>query len=127
MSDNITNKAIERLADQIQLLHMSLGDLNNNLNVTDDFNNWGYPESLASIANSLVKQNAIANKQQTKVTKDDKMCNKLAGILKELRSYSNLKEYREDFPSDYVFMRKNFSTLIDEHFKINVDKIFEYI
>jgi len=115
MSDTITNKTIERLADQIQLLHMSVDELNRNLNVTDDFNNWGYPESLASIANSLVKQNAIANKQQNQ-TKDDKLCNKLAGVLKKLRTYTNLKEYREDYPSDYVFMRKNFSTLIDEHF-----------
>jgi hypothetical protein len=125
MSDTITNKTIERLADQIQLLHMSVDELNRNLNVTDDFNNWGYPESLASIANSLVKQNAIANKQQTNDTKDNRMCNKLAGILKDLRSYSNLKEYREDFPSDYVYMRKNFPTLIDDHFKI--EKIFEPI
>tara|TARA_R110000796_G_scaffold165031_1_gene281843 strand:+ start:61 stop:426 length:366 start_codon:yes stop_codon:yes gene_type:complete len=116
MSDKITNKTIERLTNQLENFNFNLEELTNSLNKTDDFTNWSYAEIFGSIANSLIKQNAIANKQQTNDTKDDKMCDKLAGTLKNLRSYSNLKEYREDFPSDYVFMRKNFSTLIDNHF-----------
>tara|TARA_R110000772_G_C12966344_1_gene404058 strand:- start:82 stop:447 length:366 start_codon:yes stop_codon:yes gene_type:complete len=116
MSDKITNKTIERLTNQLDNFNFGLEQLTDSLNKKDDFTNWSYAEIFGSIANSLIKQNAIANKQQTNDTKDDKMCDKLAGTLKNLRSYSNLKEYREDFPSDYVFMRKNFSTLIDNHF-----------
>ncbi len=64
MSNTITNKSIDNLADQIQLLHSAVDELTNSLNTTDDFNNWTYADSLASIANSLVKKNSIENKNK---------------------------------------------------------------
>jgi len=64
-----TEKALIDIAYQLESLNSNLGYLTDALERTDDFNNWSYAESLASIANSLVQSNAL---EKTKMKKDSK-------------------------------------------------------
>lgn len=68
-TETLTNKSLDNLAFEIESLNSNLEDLVQALNRHDDFNNWSYADSLASIANSLVKMNSIEN---TKVKKESK-------------------------------------------------------
>lgn len=64
MSDKITKQTIENLTSVIDDLSHNINSLTIALEKTDDFNNWTYADSLASIANSLVKKNSIENKKK---------------------------------------------------------------
>lgn len=61
---NFTEETAKQLVNSIDNLTYAVEDLTQSLNRTDDFNNWGYAESLASIASSLVKHNALVKKEQ---------------------------------------------------------------
>lgn len=63
---NFTEETAKQLVDSIDNLTYAVQDLTDSFNRTDDFNNWSYAESLASIANSLVKHNALIKKDQEK-------------------------------------------------------------
>jgi|TARA_R100000951_G_scaffold111421_2_gene110444 hypothetical protein len=65
---NLT-KAINNLAFEVEGIKLEIAELSQAVNRTDDFNNWTYADSLASIANSLVKYNSIENKKS--VTRED--------------------------------------------------------
>jgi|DEB0MinimDraft_3_1074331.scaffolds.fasta_scaffold120995_2 hypothetical protein len=54
-----TNEQIANLSTQIGNLTYVIEQLTDSLNKTDDFNNWSYADSFASIANSLVKANSL--------------------------------------------------------------------
>lgn len=64
--ENSIQKSIDNLAYYVEDLKYAVEGLTEALNRTDDFNNWSYAESLASIANSLVKHNALVKKDQEK-------------------------------------------------------------
>lgn len=55
---DLTN-AINNLAFEVESMKSEIAELTEAVNRTDDFNNWTYADSLASIANSLVKMNSI--------------------------------------------------------------------
>ena len=65
---NLT-KAINNLAFEVEGIKLEIAELSQAVNRTDDFNNWTYADSLASIANSLVQYNSIENKKS--VTRED--------------------------------------------------------
>ena len=65
---NLTN-AINYLTFEVEGMKIEIAELGQVLDRTDDFNNWTYADSLASIANSLVKFNSIENKKS--VTRED--------------------------------------------------------
>lgn len=82
---NISEKAINDLTNQLDNLNFNLEELNRALNRTDDFNNWGYAESLASIANALVKANSLEKNRQSQNGKDllRQVTEKIEWLMKE--------------------------------------------
>jgi len=63
-----TNEQIANLSTQIGNLTYVIEQLTDSLNKTDDFNNWSYADSFASIANSLVKANSLHKTELNKKT-----------------------------------------------------------
>jgi len=58
------NTQLENLTYQVELLQENVALLTAAMNRTDDFNNWTFAESLASIANALVKRNTLEKRRQ---------------------------------------------------------------
>lgn len=61
---NLSNETVQKLSNQLENLNFNLEELNRALNRTDDFTNWSYAEIFGSIANSLIKKNALTKKRE---------------------------------------------------------------
>ena len=70
---NLTNETVQELTNQLDNLNFNLEELNRALNRTDDFTNWSYAEIFGSIANSLIKMNAIENNKLQQSQSEKKM------------------------------------------------------
>ena len=70
---NLSEKSANDLTFSIDQLTFAVEQLTQSLDRTDDFNQWTYADSLASIANSLVKYNSLTKKREEKDTTSKKM------------------------------------------------------
>ena len=58
------NTQLENLTYQVELLQKNVALLTEAMSRTDNFNNWTLAQSLASIANALVKRNTLEKRRQ---------------------------------------------------------------
>ena len=65
---NISKLEIQDLTNQISRLADSTEEISTALNRTDDFNNWTYADSFASIAGALVKANSLQKKKEAQMS-----------------------------------------------------------
>jgi hypothetical protein len=70
---NLSNETVQELTNQLDNLNFNLEELNRALNRTDDFTNWSYAEIFGSIANSLIKMNALEKAKLGQTQPEKKM------------------------------------------------------
>ena len=58
------NQTLQDIATELNNLNYNIESVAQGLNRTDDFNNWTYADSLASIANAMVKANSLEKTKQ---------------------------------------------------------------
>lgn len=63
-SIEILNQTLQDIATELNNLNYNIESVAQGLNRTDDFNNWTYADSLASIANAMVKANSLEKTKQ---------------------------------------------------------------
>ena len=91
------DKQLNDLAYQVELLQENVALLTDAINRTDDFNNWTIADSLANIANALVKANTLEKTRQSA----DKFKSK-AEMKQKIREAEHLLQIGTNYELVYI-------------------------
>ena len=100
---NISKNEIQDLTNQISRLADSTEEIANSLNRTDDFNNWSYADSFASIAGSFVKANSLQKKKEAEMS--EAKAKEVLGIGKDYDLVWTGKEHQATYIKDEMFKK----------------------